>query len=74
MARMKQETGIRVVVNGEERTVNVRTVQELLAELGINPKGIAVELNLAVVPKSSYSQTKLNEGDRIEIVHMIGGG
>ncbi len=66
--------GIQVRINGEVRTVRAATVAELLGELGLDGRMIAVERNLEVVPKSAYGQTRLAEGDRLEIVHMIGGG
>ena len=46
----------------------------LLEEIGFDPKKVAVELNLEIVPKSGYKLTKLKEGDHVEIVHFIGGG
>jgi len=66
--------GVRLRINGEDRTVRARTVAELVDELGLDGRMIAVERNLEVVPKSAYAQTRLAEGDRLEIVHMIGGG
>ncbi|MDX8402051.1 MAG: sulfur carrier protein ThiS [Mariprofundaceae bacterium] len=64
----------RVKINGEERDVTATTVAALIDELGIGGRMIAVERNLEVVPKSRYADTRLEDGDRIEIVHMIGGG
>ncbi len=64
-----------VSVNGEERAVPVpMTVADLLTWLGLEPKKIAVERNLEIVPKSLYGETKLADGDRIEIVQFVGGG
>jgi len=61
-------------LNGEERVIEAETVAGLIAELGLEGRMIAVERNLEVVPKSAYAGTQLQEGDRLEIVHMIGGG
>lgn len=61
-------------LNGKEREVMAVTVAQLIEELGLQRRLIAVERNLEVVPKSRYQETRLAEGDRIEIVHMIGGG
>ncbi len=72
--RRMTESGVRLRINGEERTVRARTVAELVNELGLDGRMIAVERNLEVVPKSAYAQTRLVDGDRLEIVHMIGGG
>ena len=62
-------------VNGEERTVDeVQDVAGLVAALGLDSRKVAVERNLQIVPRSTYAMTPLAEGDRIEIVHFIGGG
>ncbi len=66
---------ISITVNGETRRVgDGMTVAALLAELGLAPEKVAVERNLAIVPRSAYASTRLEEGDRLEIVHFIGGG
>lgn len=69
MARM-----LSIQLNGEARRIAARNLAELVAELGLEQRMIAIELNLEVVPKSRYAATPLSEGDRIELVHMIGGG
>ena len=46
----------------------------LVAALGLDGRKVAVERNLEIVPRSTYARTPLNDGDRIEIVHFIGGG
>jgi thiamine biosynthesis protein ThiS len=62
-------------VNGEDRVFEALTdVAGLVAALGLNPRKVAVERNLAIVPRSAYGSTPLADGDRIEIVHFIGGG
>jgi len=63
-----------IYLNGEERDTDAGSVSELLAELGMQGRMIAIERNMEVVPKSAYADTALVEGDRLEIVHMIGGG
>lgn len=63
-----------ILLNGESRAVAATTVAELVAELGLQSRMIAVERNLEVVPKSQYDAVQLMEGDRLEVVHMIGGG
>lgn len=63
-----------ITLNGEPRKVAAATIGELIEELGLNGRMIAVERNLEVVPKSRHADTRLEAGDRIEIVHMIGGG
>jgi thiamine biosynthesis protein ThiS len=62
-------------VNGEERSVEAAVdVAGLVAVLGLDVRKVAVERNLAIVPRSTYAATPIAEGDRIEIVHFIGGG
>ena len=62
-------------VNGEERSIEAAAnVAALVSVLGLDGRKVAVERNLEIVPRSTYAQTALAEGDRIEIVHFIGGG
>lgn len=62
-------------VNGEERSIEAVTdVAGLVAALGLDGRKVAVERNLEIVPRSIYGATALMDGDRIEIVHFIGGG
>jgi len=65
---------ISIQLNGEPREVAATTLAELVSELGLERRMIAIERNLEVVPKSQYADTRLQAGDRIELVHMIGGG
>jgi thiamine biosynthesis protein ThiS len=71
----KQGMTLALILNGEPRRLEaVRNVAELVAALGLEPRKVAVERNLEIVPRSAYGQTHLADGDRIEIVHFIGGG
>lgn len=65
-----------VVVNGEQRSVDEgTTVGDMVRGLGTGAElGVAVALNGAVVPKSAWDRTTLNEADRIEVLRAIGGG
>ena len=66
---------MQISVNGETRTFEgVADVAALVTELGLDPRKVAVERNLEIVPRSTYAQTPLADGDRIEIVTFIGGG
>jgi len=66
---------MRVTINGESRQLGqATTVAGLLAELSLDPRKIAVERNLEIVPRSLYASTPVGDGDRLEIVHFIGGG
>ncbi len=67
----------RIIVNGEEREVDREiTVMELLDLMDVKFReiGLAVAINEEVVPKSEYGTRKVKEGDRIEIVQLVGGG
>jgi len=63
-----------LTINGEAREITAVTVARLVGELGLDPRKVAVERNLEIVPKSQFEATALSDGDRIEIVHFIGGG
>ncbi|MDH4281897.1 MAG: sulfur carrier protein ThiS [Myxococcales bacterium] len=66
---------MQLVVNGQERQVELRTsVKQLLASLDLADTLVAVERNEEVVPRARYESTELSEGDRVEIVHFVGGG
>ena len=64
-----------VILNGEPASApDVVTVAAFLESLGMPLKGVAVERNREIVPKSMYGSVRLTEGDRIEIVQFVGGG
>jgi len=64
-----------VVINGENREFEAPlTVDALLLRLGLDPRKIALERNLEIVPRSAYGDTIVADGDALEIVHFIGGG
>ena len=64
-----------LTVNGEARSFErLADVAGLVAALGLDARKVAVERNLEIVPRSAYGRTPLADGDRIEIVHFIGGG
>ena len=66
---------MQINLNGEKRTIpNTSNLVSLLSQLNIDPKKVAVEINLQIIPKSSFFQTNIKDGDNIEIVHFIGGG
>ena len=66
---------MRVVINGENREFPAPvTVSGLLEKLGLDARKIALEQNLEIVPRSAYGATMVEDGDRLEIVHFIGGG
>jgi thiamine biosynthesis protein ThiS len=64
-----------VVINGENRQVpEGYTVARLLEDMALTGRRMAVEINLEIIPRSTHAQHVLRAGDRIEIVHAIGGG
>lgn len=66
---------MQVLVNGQTRhQPDDATVADLLAELKLTGKPVAVEVNLDLVPRASHANHRLAEGDRIEIVTLVGGG
>ena len=66
---------IAVQVNGESRAVPAGcSISGMLREIGIDPRKVAVERNLEVVPRSTLDEVAVNEGDAFEIVHFVGGG
>ena len=66
---------LQVTLNGEARQLDEGvSVRGLLVGLGLDPAKIAVERNLEIVPRSTYDQVALADGDKLEIVHFIGGG
>lgn len=66
---------INIIVNGEEREISPRmTIDELLREIGIAGKAVAVEVNKEIVPKSHHRIRIVKDGDQIELVTLVGGG
>jgi thiamine biosynthesis protein ThiS len=63
------------MVNGEPRSIeDGRTVADLIAELRLGGRRIAVEINRDIVPATEYARRAIHEGDTIEIVRFVGGG
>jgi thiamine biosynthesis protein ThiS len=66
---------MKIEINGEPRTFEgVLTLFSLIEQLGMKTDRVAVELNHAIVPRERWTATHLSEGDRLEIVHFVGGG
>jgi sulfur carrier protein len=65
---------MRLVINAEERNLAASTLDALIEELGMKGDRVAVELNREIVPRQQWSATALHDGDRLEIVHFVGGG
>jgi thiamine biosynthesis protein ThiS len=69
---------MKLLINGEERDFGDApipfTLAALVETLGMKADRVAVELNRDIVPRDRWAETALNEGDRLEIVHFVGGG
>lgn len=66
---------MRIVLNGKETLIkDDLSIQSLLEEMKIKPQLVACELNLKIVKRGEFPTIKISEGDRIEILQMIGGG
>lgn len=64
-----------VIINGEAQELpEAISASELIDQLGLATKRLAVEVNLEIVPRSQFDSHRFKPGDRIEIVHAIGGG
>jgi thiamine biosynthesis protein ThiS len=64
-----------LTINGETRILTpAATLSALLDQLGMKSDRVAIELNREIVPRDRWSETALQDGDRLEIVHFVGGG
>ena len=63
-----------VEFNGESCVVKSNNVADLLVEFGLENKKVAVELNRKIIQRTSYNDTQIQAGDKIEIVSFVGGG
>ncbi|MDH5473114.1 MAG: sulfur carrier protein ThiS [Gammaproteobacteria bacterium] len=66
---------MQITLNGEKKSLDDGThLSQLIEQLGIEGKRIAIELNREIIPKSEHASYEIKDGDTIEIVHAIGGG
>lgn len=66
---------MKIILNGEEKVLHTPvTVIQLLTDMGMAEKRVAVEVNLEIVPRSEHGQFQLKNADRVEVVQAIGGG
>lgn len=67
--------GMRLQINGDEKEfAGELTLAGLITELGMKADRVAVELNREIVSRSQWAETSLRDGDKLEIVHFVGGG
>ena len=72
---MSLDGSLSVRVNGEHRRIpGGMNVAEMVNQLGLDPLRVAVERNLEVIPRSTLTQVRVEDGDDYEIVHFVGGG
>jgi thiamine biosynthesis protein ThiS len=66
---------LKLQINGDARDFpDGLTLAALVEQLGMKPDRVAVELNLEIVPRANWQSTQLKDGDKLEIVHFVGGG
>jgi sulfur carrier protein len=69
---------MKLQINGEERSFDEAsatfTLAALIESLGMKPDRVAVELNREIVPRDRWAAAQLKDGDRLEVVHFVGGG
>ena len=67
-----------VILNGQSRSFDTlpqpASLEQLIGELGLKGDRVAVEYNGEIVPRAGWAETTLNGGDRLEVVHFVGGG
>ena len=69
------ERQINVTINGQPRSVQAgRSLDDLLRELELDARMVVVEHNRVIVRRPNLAATKLDEGDKVELVHFVGGG
>ena len=72
---MSLDGNLGIRVNGEHRRVSGGiSVAEMVSGLGLDPRRVAVERNLEIVPRSTLGEVCVEDGDNYEIVHFVGGG
>jgi sulfur carrier protein len=67
-----------LILNGQSRTFDAleqsASIEQLVGELALKGDRVAVEHNGEIVPRSTWTETALSSGDRLEVVHFVGGG
>ena len=72
---MSTAVQLSVTVNGEPRRITGgASIDAMLRELNIDPKRVAVERNLSIIPRSTLDEVQVEDGDQYEVVHFVGGG
>jgi thiamine biosynthesis protein ThiS len=72
---MRYSAGMELFVNGEAKTCDdAASLAQFIEQLGMKGDRVAVELNREIVPRAKWTDTQLHDGDRLEVVHFVGGG
>lgn len=72
---VNEQITIEITVNGESQRVAAQSsVTDLIALLDLTAQRLAIELNLSILPRVTWADTRLQDGDKLEIVHFVGGG
>lgn len=75
MPGVNEPTTIEISINGEPRAITAGySVTDLVTLLELTAGRLAIELNLSILPRAAWPETKLQAGDKLEIVHFVGGG
>jgi thiamine biosynthesis protein ThiS len=75
--RKTRKLAMKLHINGEEKTIESTppfTLSALVESLGMKADRVAIELNRDIVPRDRWAETTLNDGDKLEMVHFVGGG
>jgi sulfur carrier protein len=74
-AKADMPVSLTVTINGESRQFDAGiSIADMIAQFGLDPKKVAVERNLTIVPRSTLGEVQVADGDKYEIVHFVGGG
>lgn len=66
---------IEITINGDTHQVNQGArITDLIKQLELTPERLAIELNLSILPRAKWAETELKPGDKLEVVHFVGGG
>ena len=75
ISAVNEQDIIEITVNGDAHRVNTGArVTDLIKQLELAPERLAIELNLLILPRAKWAETELRSGDKLEIVHFVGGG
>jgi thiamine biosynthesis protein ThiS len=70
----RQERAMQVTINGKNEQVAPCTVAQLVRQRGLKPEALVVEHNQRIVPQAQWAETRLQEGDVLELLRFVGGG